>query len=364
MVPVAGRLDRVQAWLDAERVPAAYLTDPVSIGYLTGFLTHPGERLMALVLRSSGGVLVVPALERESAEARVAGLPVMAWQDGSDPFTKVAEALGQVPLLAVEKSHLSLAAAERLRDRVGAIRLVDAGPELRRQRAVKSAGELDALGRAAALTDRVWEEAGGRLRGGQGELEAAALVDGLVAGAGGKLSFETIVQSGPNGALPHLRPTSRRLQAGDLVLVDFGASLDGYKGDLTRMAVVGEPTSRQLELHQLVLAAHDAALAAVRPGVTAGAVDAAARQVIQAAGLGDRFIHRIGHGLGLEAHEHPSLDPGSDTVLEAGMVVTIEPGVYLPGWGGIRIEDDVVVEAGGARLLTQAPHPLRVVAAS
>jgi Xaa-Pro aminopeptidase len=127
------------------------------------------------------------------------------------------------------------------------------------------------------------------------------------------------------------------------------------------MAVVGEPDARQVEVHSVVLAAHDAAVAAVRGGVTAGDVDAAARAVIRDAGLGDRFIHRVGHGLGLEAHEDPSLDPGSGTVLEEGMVVTVEPGVYLPGWGGVRIEDDVAVEAGGGRLLTTAGRDLRVV---
>jgi Xaa-Pro aminopeptidase/Xaa-Pro dipeptidase len=130
------------------------------------------------------------------------------------------------------------------------------------------------------------------------------------------------------------------------------------------MAVVGEPSARQLEIHSLVLAAHDAAIKAIRAGATTGDVDAAARNVIAAAGLGDRFFHRVGHGLGLEAHEDPSLDPGSHTVLEAGMVFTIEPGVYIPGWGGVRIEDDVVVESSGCRMLTAADRNLRVVSTS
>jgi Xaa-Pro aminopeptidase len=127
------------------------------------------------------------------------------------------------------------------------------------------------------------------------------------------------------------------------------------------MAVVGEPSARQLEIHRLVLAAHDAAIDAVRAGVTTGAVDAAARKVIDDAGHGEHFFHRIGHGLGLEAHEDPSLDPGSDIVLEAGMVFTVEPGIYFPSWGGVRIEDDVVVEAAGCRVLTKADRSLRVV---
>jgi Xaa-Pro aminopeptidase len=146
-------------------------------------------------------------------------------------------------------------------------------------------------------------------------------------------------------------------------LLDFGAAFEGYRADTTRMAVVGEATARQLEIHRLVLQAHDAAINAVRAGVTTGEVDAAARGVIAAAGLGDRFFHRVGHGLGLEAHEDPSLDPGSNTVLEPGMVFTIEPGIYIPLWGGVRIEDDVVVEADGCRVLTTADRNLRMVPA-
>jgi Xaa-Pro dipeptidase len=202
------------------------------------------------------------------------------------------------------------------------------------------------------------------LRAGQTELEVAASIAQITSEEGALLSFPPLVQSGPNSALPHLMPGDRRLQPGDLVLLDFGAAIDGYKGDTTRMAVVGRPGSRELDLHRLVVEAHDAGIAAVRPGVTTGDVDAAARAVLVKAGLGDRFIHRVGHGLGLQVHEDPSLDPGSRTVLEEGMTFTIEPGVYMPGWGGLRIEDDLVVTDAGARVLTAAPRELHVVSAT
>jgi Xaa-Pro aminopeptidase len=169
------------------------------------------------------------------------------------------------------------------------------------------------------------------------------------------------VQAGANSAMPHHEPSSRKLTRGDFVLIDFGAAVDGYKADSTRMAVIGEPSARQREIHNVVLRAHDAAIAAVRPGATTGDVDAAARGVIEAAGYGKQFIHRVGHGLGLEIHEDPSLDPGSTTVLEPGMVFTVEPGVYIPGFGGVRIEDDVVVEGNGARVLTRADRSLHVI---
>jgi Xaa-Pro aminopeptidase len=151
------------------------------------------------------------------------------------------------------------------------------------------------------------------------------------------------------------------LAAGDLVLLDFGARHGGYNADTTRMAVVGAPDDRQLLVHQAVLDAHDRAIDAIRSGATCGEVDAAARASIEKAGFGDRFIHRTGHGLGLDAHEGPNLEPGSRVRLEAGNVVTVEPGIYIPGWGGVRIEDDIVVEEDCARLLTRADRGLKVI---
>jgi Xaa-Pro aminopeptidase/Xaa-Pro dipeptidase len=221
--------------------------------------------------------------------------------------------------------------------------------------------ELEKLAHAAAITDAATDEIFNRLHGGQTELEVAIAIGASISAAGGTLAFDTLVLSGPNSALPHGRPSGQRLGQGELVLLDFGAAYEGYCADTTRVAGVGAPTARQREIHALVLAAHDAAIDAVRAGATTGDVDSAARKVIEAAGLGDRFFHRTGHGLGLEAHEDPSLDPGSQTVLEVGMVFTVEPGIYIPGWGGVRIEDDVVVETDGCRLLTTADRSLRTV---
>jgi Xaa-Pro aminopeptidase len=347
--------------MEAREAGAAVLTDPVSIAYLTGFATNPHERLMALVVRDGSAVLVVPSLEEASAATAAAGVSISAWRDGDDPWAPVAAAIGSAGgRLAVETDHLSLARWERLRAIVPGAEALDAGAEVRRLRARKSADEIARLERAARLTDEITERALVELRAGRGELEVAAAIDHQIAVAGARPSFDTIVQSGPNSAQPHLRPGDRRLAPGDLVLIDFGAASGGYRADTTRTFVLGEPDARQREVHALVLAAHDAAVVAVRPGATVGEVDEAARAVIRAGGLAEAFIHRVGHGLGLEAHEDPSLDPGGDAVLEEGMVVTIEPGVYLAGWGGIRIEDDVVVEPGGARLLTKADRTLRV----
>lgn len=346
----------------AESIDAAYITSPISIAYLTGFHAEPHERLMALAIRDGDARLIVPGLEMESARAVASGVDVRGWRDGDAPYALVSAALGGAPArLAVEKDHLSLAGFERLSSRVAAEVVVDATAPLRALRRRKSPAEVGKLAEAARITDQATAFVLERLHVGQSEQEVAMLLAQVIAEAGAGQSFPSLVQFGDNSALPHLRPSGRRLAAGELVLLDFGASWLGYCADTTRVAVAGAPDERQREVHRVVLEAHDAALATVRAGVTAGAVDEAARAVIRDAGYGQYFVHRVGHGLGLEDHEDPSLDPGSEMVLEAGMAFTIEPGVYIPGWGGVRIEDDAIVEENGARTLTAAPRDLYVI---
>ncbi len=341
----------------SQHVEAAYITRPVSIAYLTGFRSEPMERLMALAIRPAGATLIVPALEKDHAVGAVSDVGVVAWSDGEDPYVLVREALTGADRAAVEKDHLTVRQAELLQLR----HMSDISGEVRRMRSVKTAGELEKLHRAASITDRAYEEVVRAIRTGQSELEVANMITAAISREGGSLAFEPLVQFGHHSAVPHHRPTDARLAPGDLVLLDFGAAVDGYCADTTRMAVAGEPNPLQLELHRVVLKAHDAAIEAVRAGATAGAVDAAARGVMDVQHWSDKFIHRTGHGLGLEAHEDPSLDPGSTTMLEAEMVCTIEPGIYMQGWGGVRIEDDLVVESHGARLLTQADRSLYVI---
>ena len=347
--------------MSSRHLDAIYISRPVSVAYLTGFFADPHERLMGLAVRHDGATLIVPALERQKADERATGADVVGWRDGEDAYELVARALPGAVEVGVEKDHLSVHGAEVLTTRTGASELVDVGAEIRRMRLIKNEDEVEKLARAGAITDAATEHVLGRLREGMTETEVAFVISSVIGELGGTLSFPSLVQSGPNSALPHLEPSNRKLAAGDFVLLDFGAAYAGYKADTTRMAVVGPPTEQQREMHQVVLDAHDAAIAAVRAGVTTGDVDAAARRVIDAAGYGERFFHRVGHGIGLEGHEDPSLDPGSRMTLEPGMTFTVEPGVYIPGFGGVRIEDDVVVTASGCRLLTQADRSLRVV---
>src|SRR5712692_9794402 len=291
---------------------AVYITRPVSIAYLTGVRADPFERLMGLAVKPDRATLILPAIERGNAERAKTDAEIVSWRDGEDPYRLVHQALDDSVRLGVEKEHMTLAVAEAVRERLQTREMVDVA--------------LEKLAHAAAITDAATDEILGRLHGGQTELEVAIAIGASISAAGGTLAFDTLVLSGPNSALPHGRPSGQRLGQGELVLLDFGAAHEGYCADTTRVAVVGAPTARQREIHALVLAAHDAAIDAVRAGATTGDVDSAARKVIEAAGLGDRFFHRTGHGLGLEAHEDPSLDPGSKTVLEVGMVFTVEPG--------------------------------------
>jgi len=350
-------LERLRAWMERDGVDAALVTDPTSIGYLTGFFANPHERLMALAVTPAGIRLLLPDLEREKAESATSGIELVPWQDGEDALAILRRHLGSPRRLGIEKDHLTFGRWEAL----DAGDVADCSAILRQMRAIKTSDELAKLQRAAAATDAVTEAALDRLRPDQTELEVAALLAGLINAQGCELSFAALVQSGPNSAMPHLPPGSRVLAAGDLVLLDFGAAHAGYKADTTRMAVVGEPTERQRAIHRAVLDAHDRAIEGIREGVTGGAIDAAARDSLVAGGYGDGFIHRTGHGLGLDAHEDPNLAPGSDLVLVAGNVVTVEPGVYIPGWGGVRIEDDVVVLEGGCRVLTEAGRGLKVI---
>lgn len=226
-------------------------------------------------------------------------------------------------------------------------------------RQVKSAGEIARIRRAASLGDRVLEEFLDLVEEGDTEAELAAELDYRLRRAGSEgVAFETIVASGPRSALPHARPSRRRVRAGDLLLVDFGARAGGYCSDMTRVFSLGPAPAWQRELHASVRRAQEAALEAIRAGVAAAEVDGAAREALDRAGLSEHFGHSTGHGLGLEVHEAPSLSDSSGASLREGTVVTVEPGAYLSGRGGVRIEDDVAVRAKGPERLTEFSRDL------
>ena len=244
---------------------------------------------------------------------------------------------------------------EQMRDLAPAPELVPTGEMASRLRAVKDPHEIDLLVRAIEIADGAIETVGARLRPGISEREIAWDLERTMRelGADG-LSFDTIVASGPNGAKAHHRPTDRRLERGDGVVIDMGALYRGYCSDITRTFVIGEADERFRTVYDVVLAAQETAEATAAAGMTGAEVDGLARAVIEEAGYGDHFGHSLGHGIGIAVHELPGVGPGSEGVIEDGMVFSVEPGIYLSGWGGVRIEDLVVMENGRARVLTGA----------
>jgi Xaa-Pro dipeptidase len=358
------RLERLREGMALREWEAVYIASSANIRYLTGVAITPFERLAALVVpRAADPFLVVPALEAESAGENAAGMTVHSWRDEEGPFGVLGAALKQARVkdVALEKESVNVRIFEALQAVLGEGSLADASALLAELRMRKSAAEVEAIAGAAAVLDACFAELPESLRPGRSEAEVAFELDGLVRRHGGDgTAFETTVLGGPNAALPHGHPGARELHEGDLVIVDFGAVLDGYCADATRTFAIGAPSEEARETFELVRAAQAAGCEAVRAGALCSEVDAAARKVIEDGGRGEFFVHRTGHGLGLEVHEPPSLVAGNDQPLEPGNVITVEPGIYVPGVLGVRIEDDLAVKDGGFELLTNAPRELIV----
>jgi Xaa-Pro dipeptidase len=332
--------------------------------YLTGLSFHLSERPAVGFFPASGGpVMVVPALEETKVSS---GAPypmrVFSYDDVNGPaeaFRQAARAVGQGVLrLGAEFGRMRVMELRWIEAAFGAAQMEPAEPVWAELRMTKDEAELTHMRRATVIAEQALAATLPRARAGATERELAAelVTQMLRAGSDAELPFPPIVASGPNAALPHAWVTDRKLQAGDLLIIDWGAASQGYASDLTRTFAVGEVDPEFRTVFETVLAANAAAKAAARPGATCASVDAAARQVIAAAGYGDFFTHRVGHGLGLEGHEMPSVHGQNQLVLRPGMTFTIEPGIYLPGKGGVRIEDDVVITAEGCESLSVYPR--------
>jgi len=340
------------------------VTPGADLVYLTGHAPPPLERLTLLaIVPGAEPWLLVPALERPAAEDApgVDGMELVAWSDGQDPYRLAADALGPGTYAISDQAWaahvLGLEAA------VAGSRFVAAGRTLPPLRAVKDAEEVAALREAARAVDAAFVEVIGLRLAGRREVDVAADLERLLRERGHRSVEFTIVGSGPNGASPHHHAGERRIEPGDAVVMDFGGAMrSGYCSDLTRTVFVGAPTDEQVRVHEVVRAAQQAAFEAIGPGVPAQEVDRAARAVIAEAGYADRFLHRTGHGIGLEVHEPPYIVEGNASPLEPGMTFSDEPGIYLAGRFGVRIEDQVVVTADGAERLNQATRELTVVA--
>ena len=360
------RLEAAAAAADRAGVAGLVVTPGYDLRYLLGSRAQTFERLTALVIPAGGApVVVLPRLElaalRESAAADL-GLVVQDWVDGENPYDIVADALGGHARAAVTDSmpalHLLPLAA-----RLGAVPVL--GTQIMAGlRMVKDPAEIDALSAAGAAIDRVHARVPEFLRPGRTEADVAADITEAIVAEGHSEAAFVIVGSGPNGADPHHECSDRVLQAGDIVVVDIGGPVEpGYNSDSTRTYSLGEPSAEIAGQYAVLQRAQAAGVAAVRPGVTAEQVDAAARDVLAEAGLAEYFVHRTGHGIGLSVHEEPYIVAGNDLPLAPGMAFSVEPGIYFPGRWGARIEDIVIVTADGALAVNDRPHDLIVVPA-
>ena len=352
---LADRLARARDAARAHEVDALLVTPGPDLRYLVGYDAIPLERLTCLVVPADGDpVIVVPGLEKPAAVASPVGelgLELLTWGETDDPYALVASLVPESGVLALD-NHMWAEKVLRLRDALPHASQTLAGSVLRDLRIRKTADEVEALRRAGAAIDRVHAQVPQWLRSGRTEREVGRdIADAIIAEGHATVDF-VIVGSGPNGASPHHELSDRVIEQGDPVVVDIGGTMpDGYCSDETRTYSVGEPPEEFAAYYAVLLEAQEAACAFVRPGASCEAVDAAARSVIETAGYGDYFVHRTGHGIGLETHEEPYIVSGNTEELEPGMAFSIEPGIYLPGKHGARIEDILVCgETAGERV--------------
>lgn len=349
-----GRGDRLAAALAERELDLILVTNLTNVRYLTGFTGTNG----ACICGSDSRLFLTDFRYTERAAAEVEGWETVTVSD--DWLAGIAAHLRGH--FGFEDDHVSVRLLERLKGKLAeGAEPVSAGGAVEALRRVKDEGELAAIAAAAELADQVWTWSLERGLGGRSEREVARAAEARIRELDAEPSFPTIVAAGSNGALPHAEPGERRISSGELVVFDMGAKLDGYCSDGTRTFAVGEPGDEGRAVYEAVRAAQAAALDAVVAGVGAEELDQVARLAIAEAGHGDRFGHGLGHGVGLEVHEGPRVSPRSDDVLASGEVVTIEPGVYLPGKLGVRIEDLVVVGDDGCRNLSGLPKDLQLV---
>jgi Xaa-Pro dipeptidase len=357
------RLDRAGAAAARAGVDALLMAPGSDLRYLLGAGGSSFERLTCLVVPADGSpVLVVPKLEAPGYDAVPTGelgVELATWVDGEDPYALVASVLGSPSRVAVGDVMVALHVLG-LRAALPGVEQVLAGPVVSELRMRKDPEEVAALRRAGAAIDRVHARMAEFLRVGRTEAEVGADIAAAIVEEGHEVAEFVIVGSGPNSASPHHSLSDRVVEAGDVVVVDIGGPVaEGYCSDSTRTYVMGEPRDADVpETYAVLQAAQQAAVDAVRPGVAAQDIDAAARAVIADAGFGEFFIHRTGHGIGLDVHEHPYIVDGNDVPLEPGMAFSVEPGIYRPGRWGARIEDIVVVTEDGVEPLNTRPHEL------
>ncbi len=335
---------------------ALLVTTPTNIRYLSGFT---GSNATVLVRRDEAWLITDRRYEERAAD-EVGGRPIEISMAPGDGIEAITEILGPDSCVGVEADNVSWTKAAKLQERFGPDRVRATSGLVEQIRAIKDDDELAAMQAAASIADRALASVLPLLERSASEREIAAAFEEQVSMCGGDgLAFDPIVASGPNASRPHHAVSARAVSKGDLVIIDCGAEVGGYRSDMTRSFVIGQPTAQQTELLEAVERAQAAGVTAVGPGVDTCEIDAACRKALGAEGLDAFFVHGTGHGVGLDIHEAPSVHATSTATLAPGHVITVEPGVYLPGVGGVRWEDTVVVTDSGANVLTK--HPKRPI---
>ena len=351
---VPDRIARLRGLMEGESLDAFLISSPENRAYLSGFVGTAGY----LFITASDALLATDFRYVEQAGRQAPEYQVVRTGASLDWFAGLVSDSG-ARRIGIEASYLSVSVHQTLLEALKPLEpargLVATTALVDQLRAVKEPEELTVLERAVAIADQAMDQVTERLRPGMTEREVAWQMELTMRELGADaISFDTIVASGPNGALPHHRPTDRPIAVGEPLVIDMGAKYQHYCSDITRTVVLGQPDETFRKVYDTVLAAQETAEATVRTAMSSGDTDQLARAVISNAGYGDHFGHGLGHGIGLAVHEYPRVSVNNASVLEDGMVFTIEPGIYLSGWGGVRIEDIVVLEQGVARILTGA----------
>jgi Xaa-Pro aminopeptidase len=360
------RLRRVQEALQQHELDYMFLSISPDLFYLTGYTSFLSERLHLLVIPSEGRpTMIFPDFEKEMIAHLADTIDVVGWGESEGPIGRVREAVAPPlrlsPARIAISDHTYAVFLLRIQEALPQARFVPASQLLAPLRRVKDQTELQILKEAQDMAVQALQQLLQQPLAGRTEMQVAAALRHLCEAVGFEKLEAGLVGSGPNGALPHLAPTERIIQRGEPVVIDFGAVHRGYYSDCTRTVYVGQPSGEFQEIFETVRTANHRALAAIRPGVTCESIDQAARRTIEEAGYGKFFTHRLGHGIGIEVHEEPYMVAGNNLPLEPGMAFTDEPGIYLPGKFGCRLEDVVIVTDNGGKALTEYTHDLIIV---
>ncbi|EPC7213674.1 M24 family metallopeptidase [Staphylococcus pseudintermedius] len=345
------KIEQLVQTLKEQQADAMWVSNPINIFYLTGYKSEPHERLFALLVRADGQqILFCPQLEVEEVKTSPFTVDIIGYLDTENPFDKHRETYGT---LLIEENHLTVQRYHALKNAFSVHTFEAADPIIRALRNVKTADEIDTLRQAAKLADKCMEIGVAFLKEGVTEREVVNHIENEIKKYGvNEMSFDTMVLFGDHAAAPHGTPGDRQLKNNEYVLFDLGVIYNHYCSDITRTVAFGQPDDKAQAIYDIVLKAEQTAIQHIKPGVTISELDDIARGIITEAGYGEYFPHRLGHGLGLEAHEYQDISSTNQNSLEAGMVLTIEPGIYVPNVAGVRIEDDILVTEDGYESLS------------